>query len=86
MSFLRGIGGPELLLILVVAMLLFGAKRLPEMGRSLGRSMKEFKAGVKGLADDDDEDRPAVTAAREEPSDMSSPRDSRKLRSSLTDE
>ena len=38
-------GFPELLLILVVVMLLFGAKRLPDLARSLGRSMSEFKKG-----------------------------------------
>ncbi|MBI4729629.1 MAG: twin-arginine translocase TatA/TatE family subunit [Acidobacteria bacterium] len=43
---------PEILLLLLVALLLFGAKRLPEVGRSLGRSLREFKTGVKGLADD----------------------------------
>ena len=39
---------PEILIILVVLMLLFGAKRLPEMGRSLGRGMREFKDAVTG--------------------------------------
>jgi sec-independent protein translocase protein TatA len=39
----------ELLLILLVVLLLFGAKRLPEMGRSLGRGMREFKDSVAGL-------------------------------------
>jgi TatA/E family protein of Tat protein translocase len=40
-------GGTELLLILAVVMLLFGAKKLPELARSMGRAGKEFKAGVK---------------------------------------
>jgi sec-independent protein translocase protein TatA len=39
---------PEILIILVVLLLLFGAKRLPEMGRSLGRGMREFKEAVTG--------------------------------------
>jgi len=43
------IGWPEILLILVVALLLFGGKRLPEFGRSLGRSFREFKDGLKGV-------------------------------------
>jgi TatA/E family protein of Tat protein translocase len=43
-----GIGIPELLILLVVLLLVFGAKRLPEMGRSLGRGMREFKEGVSG--------------------------------------
>jgi sec-independent protein translocase protein TatA len=42
------IGPLELVLILVVVLLLFGAKRLPELGRSLGSGMKEFKDSVTG--------------------------------------
>ena len=44
-----GIGLPELLILLVVLLLVFGAKRLPEMGRSLGKGMREFKDGVSGI-------------------------------------
>jgi sec-independent protein translocase protein TatA len=40
------LGWPEIVIILVVLLLLFGAKRLPEMGRSLGRGMREFKEAV----------------------------------------
>ncbi len=47
----------ELVLILLVLLLVFGAKRLPEMGRSLGKGMREFKDSVSGLTDDDDRDR-----------------------------
>jgi sec-independent protein translocase protein TatA len=46
-------GGWELVLIVLVIMVLFGAKRLPEASRSLGRSMRIFKAETKGLRDDD---------------------------------
>jgi sec-independent protein translocase protein TatA len=42
------IGPLELVVILVVVLLLFGAKRLPELGRSLGAGMKEFKESVTG--------------------------------------
>ena len=49
------IGPLELVLILVVVLLLFGAKRLPELGRSLGSGMKEFKDSVTGK----DKDEPA---------------------------
>jgi len=52
------IGIPGLILILVVALLVFGPKRLPEMGRSLGRGMREFKDSVSGNKNDDD-DQPA---------------------------
>jgi sec-independent protein translocase protein TatA len=48
-----GIGTPELLVILVIVLLLFGAKKLPELSRSLGTSIKEIRKGVnEGLSDD----------------------------------
>ena len=43
-----GVGFPELIILLIVLLLVFGAKRLPEMGRSLGKGMREFKEGVSG--------------------------------------
>lgn len=46
------LGWPELIIILVLLLLLFGAKRLPEVGRSLGKGMREFRDATKGLADD----------------------------------
>jgi sec-independent protein translocase protein TatA len=45
------VGVPELLIILVVVLLVFGSKKVPELARSLGRATKEFK---KGTSDDDD--------------------------------
>lgn len=42
------IGFPELLLLGVVALLVFGPKRLPEMGRGLGKGLREFKSSVTG--------------------------------------
>ena len=50
-----GIGPAELLVLLLVALLVFGPKRLPELGRSLGRGMREFKDSVSGKIDDEDE-------------------------------
>lgn len=46
------VGIPELLILLLVALLVFGPKKLPEMGRSLGRGMREFKDSVTGKDDD----------------------------------
>jgi sec-independent protein translocase protein TatA len=42
-----GLGAQELLLILLIVLVLFGAKRLPEMARGLGKSISEFKKGVR---------------------------------------
>ena len=49
-----GVGFPELILILVVALLVFGAARLPEVGRSLGKALKEFKKGMEGITGDNE--------------------------------
>jgi len=58
-----GIGTPELLILLLVLLLVFGAKRLPEMGRSLGKGMREFKDSVTGKdVDDTPELPPAETS------------------------
>ena len=50
-----GIGIWEILILLLVVLLVFGPKRLPEMGRSLGKGMREFKDSISGKDDDDDE-------------------------------
>ena len=52
MAFLQNIGLPELLVVLVIVLLLFGAKRLPEIARGLGKSIQEFKKGVKDIERD----------------------------------
>ena len=49
-----GLGGPELLLILFICFLIFGAKKLPEMGRSIGKTFKEIKKGLKDASLEDD--------------------------------
>ena len=48
------IGPWEIAILLLVALLVFGPKRLPEMGRSLGKGMREFKDSVTGKNDDDE--------------------------------
>jgi len=48
-----GIGIWEILILLLVVLLVFGPKRLPEMGRSLGKGMREFKDSISGKDDED---------------------------------
>jgi sec-independent protein translocase protein TatA len=50
------IGLPELGIVLVVVLLIFGPKRLPQMGRSLGSGMREFKDGITGRSGPDDDE------------------------------
>jgi sec-independent protein translocase protein TatA len=52
----RDIGPMEIILILAVLVLLFGAKKLPELARGSGRALRIFKAETKGLIDDDDDE------------------------------
>ena len=60
------IGWQGAIIILIVLLVVFGPKRLPEMGRSLGRGMREFKDSVTGK-DDDDEPRELPPAADDQP-------------------
>ena len=65
-----GIGLPEILIFLVVVLLLFGAKRVPEIGRSMGRGMREFKDAVTG---NDDEEPPRLPRAPEDEERVAEP-------------
>jgi sec-independent protein translocase protein TatA len=49
------IGPWEIAILLIIVLLVFGPKRLPEMGRSLGRGMREFKSSISGKDRDEDE-------------------------------
>ena len=57
-----GLGYQELLIILVIVLILFGANRLPELARSLGSSVKEFKKGV----NEAQKDEPTVAARKDD--------------------
>ena len=60
----------EILILLLVALLLFGPKRLPEMGRSLGKGLREFKDSLTGKAEDEPDEVPAeLPTAAAEPRD-----------------
>jgi len=47
-----GLGLPELLILLLIVLLFFGADRLPKIAQSLGKALSEFKKGMQGLQDD----------------------------------
>ena len=53
---MRNLGPTEIILIILVIVLLFGAKKLPDLARGSGRALRIFKAETKGLLDEDDED------------------------------
>ncbi|KOS67176.1 preprotein translocase subunit TatA [Lysinibacillus contaminans] len=55
-----GIGPMSLIIIGIVAILIFGPKKLPELGKAMGSTLREFKNATKGLADDDDDDKKKV--------------------------
>ena len=63
-----GLGLPEILIVLVLILVLFGPKRLPDLGRSLGTGMREFKDSVTGDKDKDRDELPdrAEPAPREQ--------------------
>jgi len=48
----ENIGGSELLVILFVAFIFFGPKKLPELGKSLGKGIREFKSAIRGVQED----------------------------------
>lgn len=52
---MSNIGLPEIAIVLVIVLVIFGPKRLPQLGRSLGGGMREFKDAVTGKSKDDDE-------------------------------
>jgi sec-independent protein translocase protein TatA len=77
-AIIGNIGTTEIIILLVIALLLFG-RRLPEVGRSLGKGIVEFKKGLKGVQDDLDEDLndvdrkiDLISASKKEPVDIAS--------------
>jgi sec-independent protein translocase protein TatA len=70
-----GISVWELLILLLVILLVFGPKRLPEMGRQLGKGMREFKDSITGK-DDEDEDRAELPIGTQDTTAPAPPRDS----------
>ena len=73
------VGGPELIILLVIILLLFGAKRIPELAKGLGSGVREFRQGVRGDEEKKDEELAAGkdeggsrTQEEEEPARMES--------------
>jgi sec-independent protein translocase protein TatA len=69
---LFGLGTQELIIILAIVFLIFGAKRLPEIGSGLGKAIKNFKGGVKSI-EEGTPDKPAEKP-KEETKDASGPK------------
>ncbi|NRD79272.1 twin-arginine translocase TatA/TatE family subunit [Bacillus sp. BRMEA1] len=68
---LSNIGVPGLILILIVALVIFGPNKLPEIGRAAGKSIREFKKATEGIADDIKEEIKAdVKEAKEQSVDL----------------
>jgi sec-independent protein translocase protein TatA len=61
---LGNIGPLEIIVVLIIALIVFGPKRLPELGNSLGRGIREFRNTVTGDKSDDDDDDSDVKAIR----------------------
>jgi sec-independent protein translocase protein TatA len=59
------IGPMELIIVLVIALIVLGPKKLPEVGRSVGKGMREFKDSLNGITDDDDDDEDEPSSLRE---------------------
>jgi sec-independent protein translocase protein TatA len=63
------IGGPELLIVLLIAVLLFGAKKLPDLGRSMGQSITNFKRGINEAKEPETEQLPDGSVVTKPPAD-----------------
>ena len=63
----------DLIIALVIVLLIFGPKRLPSLGKSLGHGIREFKDGITGKSSADEEDRPALNAAQTLPTAATTP-------------
>lgn len=55
---MANIGVPSLILILVLALIIFGPNKLPELGQAVGKTLREFKLSTKGIMEEDDENNP----------------------------
>jgi sec-independent protein translocase protein TatA len=54
------VGPLELAVVVILALIIFGPKRLPELGKSMGKGIREFRSSISGDSDDDDDDSPKI--------------------------
>ena len=54
------LGAPELIIVLIVILVLFGGAKLPKLARSLGQAQSEFKKGIQSADDDDESGKPSA--------------------------
>ena len=57
-GFISGLGWQEILIVLLIVLLLFGARRLPELARALGQGIREFRKSVKEISEDSESEDP----------------------------
>lgn len=75
-AFFQNMGAPQIILILFLVLLLFGAKRLPELARGMGKALREFKSATKDVEDDirsafEDDQKPSGSESRKPAEDKS---------------
>ncbi|MET3576974.1 twin-arginine translocase TatA/TatE family subunit [Bhargavaea ullalensis] len=66
MGGIASIGVPGLIIILVIILILFGPRKLPEVGSAVGKTLSEFKKSAKDIIDDNDEEKPRKEELSEE--------------------
>jgi TatA/E family protein of Tat protein translocase len=66
-----GFHGFDLIVILIIALLIFGPKKLPEMGSAIGKSIKEFRKGMNELTSPKDEEEPKLPVSSKDMSKLS---------------
>jgi sec-independent protein translocase protein TatA len=67
------VGPMELVLVLAIALIVLGPKRLPEAGKALGKGLREFKDSVSGIGQDDDEDEGEPSALKRDADSTATP-------------